>query len=98
MKNIIIICFIFLCCNLYGQSSNNPYPPTRGTEFTGFFIGGMLYTEIYPKPFPIYQVNAGVSFKTKKGFLFDIVPIQCSFINQKVNYGASLLFRQYFKI
>lgn len=77
-----------LCCfALHGQ-----------TDFTGFFVGGMTYTEIYPKPFPIFQINGGASFRTKRNFLIDIVPFQLSYVNRKVSYGASFLFRKYIKI
>lgn len=97
MKNVITICFVFLCFALQAQKSESSNESPTKTEFKGFFVGGMVYTEIYPKPFPIFQLNGGASFKTKRELLIDFVPFQFSYVNRKLSYGGSFFFRKYIK-
>lgn len=83
MKKLITLVLFFTHCTLmYSQ------------KYNGVFVGGMTYMDIYPKVVPIIQFNAGVSFEYRQ-ILFDVVPIQVSYIDKKVYYGVSILYRKY---
>lgn len=92
MKKIITIILLFTVVIGYCQQVKISKEP----QFNGFFIGAMAYTDIYPSPNYILQFNTGISFKTKKNLLFDIVPIQISYIQKNgFKFGSSILLRKY---
>lgn len=93
MKYFIFLLICFCSLNISGQISLEPN--LKEPKFNGFFVGGMLYTDIYPAPKYIFQVNLGVTFSTKS-ILFDIVPVQVSYVqNNNFKFGSSILLRKY---
>lgn len=95
MKYLILLTTYFFSLSLNAQVVVPQKTNFKEPEFTGFFAGAMAYTDIYPAPNYIFQINAGATFKTKT-FLFDIVPVQVSYIqNNNFKFGSSILLRKY---
>lgn len=93
MRTLILLFFCLF--SLSAQSQISFEPTEKEPKFTGFFVGGTAGTDIFPTPKYMFQFNTGVTFNTRS-FLFDIVPIQVSYLQGNTfKFGSSILLRKY---